>query len=131
MCFVGDYSVHDYSIYFSFVAYYKVCEIFKFSCFIGTSVASVLATDVDDGVNKVFTYAKISGDPFSMFSITGNDILTTSVPVNYETNTIFTLIITATDTGSSPLTGTTTVQISVSFSNYARTAIIYIASCAF
>lgn len=102
---------------------------FKYSCFIGTSVASILATDADDGVNKVFNYAKISGDPSSMFSIAGNDIVTTSVPVNYETDTSFTLVITATDTGSSPLTGTTTVQISVSLSNYACTGINYIASC--
>jgi hypothetical protein len=44
---------------------------FKYPCFIGTSVASIFATDADDGVNKVFNYAKISGDPSSMFSITG------------------------------------------------------------
>lgn len=80
----------------------------------GTSVAAISASDSDIGTNAVFTFNIASGDTASKFSISGNDIVTTATAVDYEVETSFTLIIKATDQGSTANTATTTVKISVS-----------------
>ncbi|PVD25347.1 hypothetical protein C0Q70_15847 [Pomacea canaliculata] len=84
---------------------------------LGSTVVTVLASDndVDSGVQQTVTLAIVSGNANSAFSIdpvTG--VVVTVKPLDYETTTSYTLVITATDNGTpTARTSTTTVIIAV------------------
>jgi hypothetical protein len=75
--------------------------------------------DVTTGIGTVGGYAIASGDDVSpKFSMTGANVLTSAVPLDYETKTAYTLLINVWD-GGTPVakTSTATVLVYVSTPN--------------
>ena len=67
----------------------------------GTAVLQVTADDADSGTNGLVTYNSVSGDGESFFNINPqNGIISTKVPLDYETKSSFSLIVTANDGGT-------------------------------
>ena len=75
------------------------------SCSVNDVLFTVLATDIDSGINAIIHYWITGGntnDLFSLDSVTGN--ITLARPVDYETDPhSYTLTIRATDFGTTPL----------------------------
>ncbi|XP_069101545.1 protocadherin Fat 4-like [Argopecten irradians] len=78
-----------------------------------TAVQDLSATDTDDGVNAALTYTIVSGNADGKFDISTAGLLSTAATLDAETTQSYTLIVTANDNGATPLTGTTTVYVSV------------------
>ncbi|CAH2321279.1 cadherin-23 isoform X2 [Pelobates cultripes] len=78
----------------------------------GSSVVQVVATDMDSGPNQQLTYRIESGaqDRFLINSSTGV-IRVANVTVDREEKDVYRLIVVATDQGTTPLSGSTTVGI--------------------
>ena len=79
-----------------------------------TQLVTVLAFDQDLGSNANIHYfitAGNIGNAFAIDSVSG--ILSTSNSLDRETTAFYSLTVTATDGGASPLTGSTTVEITV------------------
>lgn len=71
-------------------------------------------TDKDEGVNAQSTFSIIAGDNDGMFEIgTETGIITTRRGLDREINSLYTLVIQATNNGAEQLSGTSTVVISV------------------
>ncbi|XP_069100904.1 protocadherin Fat 4-like isoform X2 [Argopecten irradians] len=80
---------------------------------VSTSVTTVSATDADSvsNNNNVFEYSTTSSVPFTVDTTTG-EIITNAV-LDRETTASYDMVILATDKGTIPLTGTSTVTISL------------------
>ncbi|XP_060714973.1 neural-cadherin [Tachysurus vachellii] len=81
---------------------------------IGTSVASVVASDSDSGLNRDISYSIApESDPYGLFSVDQNGLVTVAEQLDREITAQHSLIILATDHGTPPLTGTATIHISL------------------
>ncbi|OWF41551.1 Protocadherin Fat 4 [Mizuhopecten yessoensis] len=78
-----------------------------------TTVTTVSATDADSvsNNNNLFEYSTTSSVPFTIGTTTG--IITTNAVLDRETTASYDMVILATDKGATPLTGTSTVTISL------------------
>ncbi|XP_021371826.1 cadherin-23-like isoform X5 [Mizuhopecten yessoensis] len=78
-----------------------------------TTVTTVSATDADSvsNNNNVFEYSTTSSVPFTVGTTTG--IITTNAILDRETTASYEMVILATDKGATPLTGTSTITISL------------------
>ncbi|XP_069101569.1 cadherin-23-like [Argopecten irradians] len=78
-----------------------------------TTVTTVSATDADsvNTNNNVFEYTTTSSVPFTVGTTTGE--ITTNAVLDRETTASYEMVILATDKGPTPLTGTSTVTISL------------------
>ena len=83
----------------------------------GTPVDTVTATDGDSGVNGQFLYSIASVSPTgssNLFTINGNSGLISTVQrLDYEAKNLHTIVVLAKDQGTSPRTGSSTVNIRV------------------
>ena len=78
-------------------------------------MATVACTDADTTPNNVITLSIASGDDATpKFSVSGNDVVTSSTAVDYESATSYTLVIHAVDGGGVAKTGTATLIVTVS-----------------
>lgn len=82
-----------------------------------STLATLVATDADLGVNALIQYAIVSGNTDNLFTYDANGNLILSTPADYETAQYYELILSATDRGSSALTGTTLVYVTVQNAN--------------
>ncbi|OWF39317.1 protocadherin Fat 4-like [Mizuhopecten yessoensis] len=80
---------------------------------IGTTVTTISATDADSVANNnnVFEFRSISAVPFTVNPTSG--VITTNALLDREIVSIYEMVILATDKGATPLTGTSTVTISL------------------
>ncbi|KAK7485090.1 hypothetical protein BaRGS_00023630, partial [Batillaria attramentaria] len=83
---------------------------------LGNTVVQVSATDADIGSNAVVTYSLVTDDPndpgkFTVDASTGD--ITVSGTLDFESFSAYVLEVTATDQGTPPLTGSTTVSITI------------------
>nr|XP_022911091.1 cadherin-related tumor suppressor [Onthophagus taurus] len=76
-------------------------EVFE-DVVVGTKVFSVSATDLDSGNNGKITYSIVSGDDRNEFKISEDGTVSTAKLLDRETQTIYNLIITATDKATTP-----------------------------
>ncbi|XP_033745648.1 protocadherin Fat 4-like [Pecten maximus] len=78
-----------------------------------TTVTTVSATDADSvsNNNNVFEYSTISSVPFTVGTTSG--IITSNAVLDRETTASYDIVILATDKGATPLTGTSTITISL------------------
>ncbi|XP_006867992.1 PREDICTED: protocadherin-23-like [Chrysochloris asiatica] len=82
--------------------------------FYGAHVIQVFATDPDSGLNGLLEYSILSGNQRDTFQIdkwTG--VITTSVSLDYESTSSYSLIVEATDKGMPQLSATSLVRIRV------------------
>jgi protocadherin Fat 4 len=80
----------------------------------GTSVITVLATEKDAGDNGKITYSITFGDTNGKFRVDSNSgLITTTGSLDRETVSLYTLTVTATDNGTTPRSGQSTVEVSV------------------
>ncbi|XP_035677121.1 protocadherin Fat 4-like [Branchiostoma floridae] len=80
---------------------------------VGTFVVRPTAFDFDSGINGILYYAITGGNTNTDFSIDQFGIITTARALDYETTTSYSLTVTATDQGSTPLSATTQVGITI------------------
>ncbi|XP_046358556.2 protocadherin Fat 4-like [Haliotis rufescens] len=81
---------------------------------IGQTVETVTAIDKDSGANGQVTYSITSGDGLAYFAIdSSSGIITTTKDIDYETNTVFFLILQAIDGGTPPLSTVGVVKVTV------------------
>ncbi|KAL3853661.1 hypothetical protein ACJMK2_017186 [Sinanodonta woodiana] len=81
---------------------------------IGTSVATVAATDADYGNDGAVTYSIAGGNLNNKFQINPTTgIISSALSLDYETTTSYQLVIHAVDGGTTAITASTTVTISV------------------
>ncbi|XP_060076862.1 protocadherin Fat 4-like [Ylistrum balloti] len=80
---------------------------------VSTTVTTVTATDADSvsNNNNVFVYSTTSSVPFTVGTSTG--IITTNAVLDRETTASYEMVLLATDGGATPLTGTSTITISL------------------
>ncbi|XP_071951339.1 protocadherin Fat 4-like [Antedon mediterranea] len=98
---------------------------------IGQTIISVMATDIDIGINSIITYQITSGNHYNIFTIEpsfGGVILLKKL--DFETQSVYKLNITANDGGSSPNENTITLTVHVRDDNdnppvFASNAIVY------
>ncbi|XP_067842781.1 protocadherin Fat 4-like [Heptranchias perlo] len=64
---------------------------------IGTSILTLNVTDADEGLNAALTFKIISGDPNRQFTVDRNAVLRVQQPLDLERQSIYTLIVQATD----------------------------------
>ena len=72
------------------------------------------ATDEDSGLNSAIIYSIVDGNPLNNFTInkdTGN--ITNTGPLDFETQSKFSLVILATDRGTPALNATKMVEITI------------------
>ena len=72
------------------------------------------ATDEDSGLNSAIIYSIVDGDPLNNFTInqdTGN--ITNTGPLDFETQSKFSLVIMAKDQGTPALNATKMVEITI------------------
>jgi uncharacterized repeat protein (TIGR01451 family) len=81
----------------------------------GTVVGTVSATDPDDESTTFGTlsYAIVGGDPGGVFAIDGTGQITTTAPLDYETQNLYVLTVQVTDGGMPGLSDIATVTINV------------------
>ncbi|CAL1539050.1 unnamed protein product [Lymnaea stagnalis] len=85
---------------------YKIDE----SLAVPETIATLTATDKDAGLNATLTY---SLNDTTTFQINGDGTLILKASLDYETKNVYTVVLTATDGGNPPLTGTTLVIVNV------------------
>ncbi|XP_033745601.1 protocadherin Fat 4-like [Pecten maximus] len=80
---------------------------------VGTTVTTISATDIDSVAdnNNVFEFSTISTVPFTIHSTSG--VIRTNALLDRELLPIYNMVILATDKGAIPLTGTSTITISL------------------
>lgn len=79
-----------------------------------TSVITVAATDADSGTNGALTYSIVSGTGSTVFAIDGTSgLIFTNADIDYETLTSYDLVVKAVDGGTTPLSTTCLVRITV------------------
>ncbi|XP_076447241.1 protocadherin Fat 4-like [Babylonia areolata] len=82
---------------------------------VGFTLETVVASDSDTGSNAALTFSLTSATPAGKFAVdpqTGD--VTVAAALDYETDTAYTLVVTATDQGASPRSQSTTVSVTVS-----------------
>ena len=81
----------------------------------GTAVGTMVATDPDEtSPNNVLTYAITGGNTGDVFAINpATGAITVAGALDYETTTSYSLMVTVTDGGSTPLSATETLTITV------------------
>lgn len=87
----------------------------------GVSLLTVQATDADSPSNAMVTYSLASGNSsgiFNLYSVSGE--VSTLVPLDFENQSIYTLNVMATDSGSPPLSSSTIVTVLVMDENDVR-----------
>nr|CAG4643690.1 EOG090X0007 [Lepidurus arcticus] len=81
---------------------------------IGTSILTVFATDQDSGENGRLTYSISGGDEKEQFGITGNGTLFTRQALDREEQSLYNLVVMATDIATPPTTRlSSTVQVTI------------------
>lgn len=81
---------------------------------VGSSLATLAATDSDSGLNRQITYSVApESDPHHIFRVDQTGLVTVASPLDRESAPQHYLVILATDRGTPPLTGTATVQLSL------------------
>ncbi|NXD06594.1 CADN protein, partial [Nothocercus nigrocapillus] len=81
---------------------------------VGTKVVQVSAIDLDSGLNGRFSFQLLSrSDPGGQFSVAGDGWVVVAGPLDHETVTQYSLVVTATDMGQPPLTGSATVSVAL------------------
>lgn len=81
---------------------------------VGTSVATVIASDSDSGLNRELRYSITpESDTHGLFSVDETGLITVASRLDREDAAQHHLIVLATDRGSPPLTGTASVHISL------------------
>ncbi|XP_062845988.1 neural-cadherin [Trichomycterus rosablanca] len=81
---------------------------------VGTSVATMVASDSDSGLNREIRYSITpESDPYGLFSIDETGLVTVGAQLDRENTAQHNLIILASDHGSPPLTGTASIHISL------------------
>ncbi|XP_066511028.1 neural-cadherin-like [Hoplias malabaricus] len=81
---------------------------------VGTSVATVAASDSDSGLNREITYSIApDSDPFGLFLVDQSGLVSVAGQLDREKAAQHHLVILATDHGTPPLTGTATIQMSL------------------
>lgn len=79
---------------------------------VGTSVAHLVASDLDSGPNRDITYSlSDDSDPEGLFTIDQSGVLTVAHALDREMISLHHLVVIATDHGVPPLTGSATVQL--------------------
>lgn len=77
-----------------------------------------MCTDADasspNGDISVVITGGDDSNPDEKFSVSGQKVVTTFIPLDFETKTSYSLRLEAVDGGTTPLTGTTTVIVNVS-----------------
>lgn len=82
---------------------------------VGTIIYTIAATDADIGRNGELSFAITAGDPTNDFTIESRSgILQLSKPLNREVTPSYTLTVTVTDNGVSPLLSVVTVSFTIS-----------------
>ncbi|CAC5419061.1 FAT4 [Mytilus coruscus] len=79
-----------------------------------TEIIDLAATDADTGINGDIVYAITNGDPSSVFTINALGKLVLNSALDVETVSSYILIVTATDGGTPPLSGSTTCFVAIS-----------------
>ncbi|XP_052079594.1 protocadherin Fat 4-like [Mytilus californianus] len=79
-----------------------------------TEIIDLVATDADTGINGDIVYAITNGDPSSVFTINAVGKLVLNSALDVETVSSYILIVTATDGGTPPLSGSTTCFVAIS-----------------
>ncbi|WAR26918.1 FAT1-like protein, partial [Mya arenaria] len=83
-----------------------------------TSVLTVTATDTDAGASGTFTFSVIMGTGSSLFTVASSTgVITTTGTIDYETLSTYDLVVQAIDGGTSPLSSTCFVRISINDMN--------------
>ncbi|NWX92829.1 CADN protein, partial [Nothoprocta pentlandii] len=81
---------------------------------VGTKVVQVSAVDLDSGLNGRFSFQLLSqSDPGGQFSVAGDGWVVVAGPLDHEAVTRYSLVVTATDMGQPPLTGSATVSVTL------------------
>ncbi|KAK3109056.1 hypothetical protein FSP39_021996 [Pinctada imbricata] len=81
---------------------------------VSTSVCTVLASDSDSGTDGDLTYSITSGNSGSEFTIdSASGIIYTAKTLDYESTTSYTLTVQATDGGTTPLSATADITVTV------------------
>ncbi|XP_061179373.1 protocadherin Fat 4-like [Saccostrea echinata] len=89
---------------------------------VGTLIQDLVAIDNDEaGPNSAVTYAIVSGNAESKFEIDTSGKLKLKAALDAETTTVYMLTVTATDSGTPQLTGTTIVLLQVTNFNEFQT----------
>lgn len=79
-----------------------------------TEIIDLVATDADTGINANIVYAITNGDPSSVFTVNAVGKLVLNSALDVETISSYTLVVTATDGGTPPLSGSTTCFVTIS-----------------
>ncbi|XP_052778547.1 cadherin EGF LAG seven-pass G-type receptor 1-like [Mya arenaria] len=83
-----------------------------------TPVLTVTATDTDAGASGTLTFSVISGTGSSLFTVASSTgVITTTGTIDYETLSTYDLVVQAIDGGTSPLSSTCFVRISINDMN--------------
>ncbi|ELU08218.1 hypothetical protein CAPTEDRAFT_222745 [Capitella teleta] len=81
---------------------------------VGQSILKVSATDLDSAAYAVISYAIGSGDDLGQFEVNAPDgVISVAQPLDRESLSHYSLVILATDTGATVLTGTATLFINL------------------
>ncbi|XP_010150049.1 PREDICTED: neural-cadherin-like, partial [Eurypyga helias] len=81
---------------------------------VGTKVVQVSAADLDSGLNGRFSFHLLNkSDPGGQFSVASDGWVMVAGLLDHETVTQYQLIVTATDMGQPPLTGSATVLVTL------------------
>ncbi|KAI1904104.1 hypothetical protein AGOR_G00002230 [Albula goreensis] len=81
---------------------------------VGSSIAKVVASDSDSGLNRDITYSILSeSDPYHQFSVDQTGVVSVASPLDREKVAQHYIVILATDHGSPAQTGSVTVQLSL------------------
>ncbi|XP_063045235.1 neural-cadherin [Engraulis encrasicolus] len=81
---------------------------------VGSSLATLAATDSDSGLNRQITYSIApESDPLHIFRVDQTGLVTVASPLDRESAPQHYLVILATDHGTPPMTGTATLQLSL------------------
>ncbi|CAL8330612.1 unnamed protein product [Merluccius merluccius] len=79
-----------------------------------TYIMQVFASDADSGINGQIEYSIVSGNHNNAFLLDpARGILATNVLLDREITPLYKLVVQATDRGSPPLSGTTTIRVQV------------------
>ncbi|XP_071178274.1 protocadherin Fat 4-like [Mytilus edulis] len=79
-----------------------------------TEIIDLVATDADTGINANIVYDITNGDPSSVFTVNSVGKLVLNSALDVETISSYILVVTATDGGTPPLSGSTTCFVTIS-----------------
>ena len=75
----------------------------------GSTVAGLHATDADDGVNRLVDFTATGGNGQGVFTVTTDGTVLLANHLNTDTETVYQLLVTATDRGEGALSNTATL----------------------